>query len=94
MIINKRLILIILLIGTLLLITPINAKVVTAKVDDKGLIAYGHASCSIVGTLHTEYGWIAVSDYDYNCVEINDTIKYDTDIDSFWRPTWDIEVLT
>ena len=51
---EKRLILIILLIGALLLISPINAKMVTAKVDDKR-IDYAQ-SMRPIGKLHTQYG--------------------------------------
>ena len=89
--IKKRLLIIVLLF--LLLISPVNAKMVTAKVDDKGLVAYGNTGLCIVGTLHTRYGTITVTDEDYNKVEINDTIRYNTDIDSFWHNRWEIEVI-
>lgn len=89
---EKKIILGSLLIILLILISPVSAKVVTAKVDDKGLIGYGR-SLSLVGTLHTEYGTIAVSDEDYNRVEINDTIRYDTHKDTFWSSFWNIEVI-
>lgn len=88
----SKILLIVVIISALLLCSPVSAKMVTAKVDDKGLIAYG-AGGAIVGTLHTQYGEITVSDKDYNAVEINDTIRYDTDIDSFWQFRWPIEVI-
>lgn len=87
----KRLILI-LLIGALLLISPVSAKIVTAKVDDKGLM-YTQRD-GVVGTLHTCYGEIIVSRDDYNRVDINDTIRYNNDlVDYFWCTYWDIEVI-
>lgn len=85
---NKKIIMIC-LIG-LLLISPVSAKMVTAKVDDKGLIWVGGEG--IVGTLHTEYGTITVTEEDYNKVMINDTITYDTDMHSFWNQFWSIKV--
>ncbi len=91
--IGKRLF-IICLIG-LLLITPISAKIVTTKVDDKGLLFVSDNRGGIVGTLHTEYGEITVSDEDYNNIMVNDTIRYDTDmVDSFWTVFWDVEKVT
>ena len=88
---NAKRLLLIILIG-LLLTAPVSAKMVTAKVDDKGVTGYGHASFAVVGTLHTKYGEITVSNEDYNRVEINDTIRYDTDI-PFWFSYWDVEVI-
>lgn len=86
---KKLLILIICIIG-LLLISPISANEVTAKVDDKGLMWV--ASIGIVGTLHTCYGEITVSNEDYNNIMVNDTIRYDTDmVDYFWTPFWEVE---
>lgn len=85
---NKKIIMIC-LIG-LLLISPVSAKMVTAKVDDKGLIWVPGEG--IVGTLHTEYGTIIVTEEDYNKVMINDTITYDTDKHSFWSSFWSIKV--
>lgn len=91
---KKRLIVIIILIGIILLIAPVSAKIVTAKVDDKGLSVYGQTVPFYTGTLHTEYGTIAVSDEDYNKIEINDTIRYDTKmIDNFWSHYWTVEVV-
>ena len=86
----KKVILITILIT--LLFSPVSAKVVTAKVDDKGLIGYGN-SAAIEGTLHTEYGTILVREQDYNRVQINDTIRYETDMNQFWHRYWDIEVI-
>ena len=88
---TKQLFVIFLLIVLLLLISPVNAKIVTAKIDDKGLL-FTH-SYGVLGTLHTEYGTIIVEDYVYNNVEINDTIKYDTKKDTFWSYYWDVEVI-
>lgn len=88
---KKRLILCVILMG-ILLITPVSAKIVTAKVDDKGIVMYGQTGV-LGGTLHTEYGEILVNDEDYNKVDINDTIRYDTKLDSFWMHYWDIEVI-
>lgn len=85
---NKKLILTICLIG-LLLISPASAEIVTAKVDDKGVL---YANRELVGTLHTPYGWITVSDDDYNKIRVNDTIRYDTKLDPFWF-TWSVEVV-
>lgn len=88
----KRLFLIILAIGILLLISPISAKMVTAKVDDKGLM-YTQRD-GMIGTLHTQYGSITVSNEDYNKISINDTIRYNTDmVDYFWNTFWDVEVV-
>ena len=56
---TKRIILIICVIG-LLIMTPISAKEVTAKVDDKGLLFVNDNRGGIVGTLHTCYGEINV----------------------------------
>lgn len=77
------------LIG-LLLISPVSAKMVTAKVDDKGLMWVNGKG--VVGTLHTEYGSIIVNDEDYNNVMVNDTITYDTDKNTFWSTYWSIKV--
>ena len=88
---TKRIILIICVIG-LLIMTPISAKEVTAKVDDKGLLFVNDNRGGIVGTLHTCYGEITVDREDYNHIMVNDTIKYDTDlVDYFWTPFWDVE---
>ena len=88
---EKLLILIICIIG-LLLISPISAKEVTAKVDDKGLMWVNDNRGGIVGTLHTCYGEITVSNEDYNNIMVNDTIRYDTDmVDYFWTPFWEVE---
>ena len=81
-----------LLICSLLLLSPVSAEVVTAKVDDKGLM-YTQRD-GVVGTLHTCYGEIIVSRDDYNNVNINDTIRYNNDlVDYFWGTYWDIEVI-
>lgn len=81
-----------LLICSLLLLSPVSAEVVTAKVDDKGLM-YTQRD-GVVGTLHTCYGEIIVSREDYNNVNINDTIRYNNDlVDYFWHTYWDIEVI-
>jgi len=88
---TKGIILIICIIG-LLIITPISAREVTAKVDDKGLLFINDNRGGVVGTLHTCYGEITVSKEDYNNIMVNDTIKYDTDlVDYFWTPFWDVE---
>ena len=80
------------LIGVLLLMTPISAEMVTAKVDDKGLM-YTQRD-GLIGTLHTCYGEITVSNADYNRVDINDTISYNDDlVDYFWVTFWDMEVV-
>ena len=81
-----------LLICSLLLLSPVSAEVVTAKVDDKGVVTWGNTGV-ISGTLHTKYGEIVVTDEDYNKVDIGDTIRYDTKLDSFWMHQWDIEVI-
>ena len=90
--IKSKLLFIIIVIGLLLLVAPVSAKTVTAKVDDKGILIdnrYGH-----MGTVHTCYGWITVSDEDYNQIMVNDTIRYDSDmIDWFWQQYWDVEVV-
>ena len=89
---EKRLILIILCVASLLLISPVSAEIVTTKVDDKGLMWVDHNRGGLVGTLHTEYGEITVRDDDYNSIRINDTIRYNTDmIDWFWTPFWEVE---
>ena len=87
---EKRLILLICLIG-LLLVAPIHAKEVTAKVDDKGLMWVQNWG-GVIGTLHTCYGEITVSKEDYNSIMVNDTIRYDTDmVDFFYTPFWEVE---
>ena len=87
---KKMLILIICIIG-LLLISPISAKEVIAKVDDKGLLIDDHRGL-FMGTLHTCYGEITVNNEDYNSIMVNDTIRYNTDMISyFWNPYWDVE---
>lgn len=87
---TEKLLIVICIIG-LLLISPISAKEVTAKVDDKGLIWIQNWG-GVVGTLHTSYGEITVSKEDYNNIMVNDTIRYDTDmIDYFWTPFWEVE---
>ncbi|MBO5180140.1 MAG: hypothetical protein J6B87_07350 [Clostridia bacterium] len=86
---TEKLLIVICIIG-LLLISPLSAKEVTAKVTDKGLMWVN--SRGIVGTLHTSYGEITVSAEDYNNIMVNDTIRYDTDmIDYFWTPFWEVE---
>ena len=74
----------------MLLMSSSSAEMVTAKVDDKGLIANYYKE--LVGTLHTEYGEITVRDDDYNLIKINNTIRYNTDI-PFWSNYWDVEVI-
>lgn len=83
-----KLILILFCIG-LLIITPVFSKEVTAVVDDKGLMWSDDRG--IVGTLHTGYGTITVTDDDYNRIMVNDTIKYNTD-KTFWT-YWEVEVI-
>lgn len=85
-----KLILILFCIG-LLIITPVFSKEVTAVVDDKGLIWVNGEG--LVGTLHTDYGTIIVTDDDYNKIMVNDTIKYNTDKNTFWRTYWEVEVI-
>lgn len=85
---TKKLILILFCIG-LLIMTPVYSKEVTAVVDDKGLI--GTSDLGIVGTLHTAYGTIVVTDEDYNKINVNDTIKYNTD-KTFWM-YWEVELV-
>ena len=88
---TKKLWILIFCIIGLLLISPISAKEVIAKVDDKGLLV-NHDRCMFMGTLHTCYGEITVSPEDYNSIMVNDTIRYNTDMISyFWTPYWDVE---
>lgn len=88
---GKLLVLIFCIIG-LLLISPISAKEVIAKVDDKGLMWVEGGRGGIIGTLHTCYGEITVNYEDYNSIMVNDTIRYNTDmIDYFWTSYWDVE---
>jgi hypothetical protein len=87
----KKLLILICIMG-LLLISPISAKEVVAKVDDKGLMWVHDNRGGIVGTLHTCYGEITVSNEDYNNIMVNDTIRYDTDmVYYFWTPFWEVE---
>lgn len=87
---KKRLIILLICLIGLLLISPICAKEVTAKVDDKGLMYM--QNWGIIGTLHTSYGEIAVGTEDYNNIMVNDTIRYDTDMTDFsWTPFWKVE---
>ena len=84
---EKRLILLICIIG-FLLVSPISAKEVIAVVDDKGLEhSYDYG---LIGTLHTCYGEITVGNKEYNEININDTIRYNTDM-PFWTCYWDVE---
>ena len=66
--------LIVICIIRLLLISPVSAKEVTAKVDDKGLMWIQNWG-GVVGTLHTSYGEITVSKEDYNNIMVNDSIQ-------------------
>lgn len=70
----KRVILICLIIG-LLLMTPLHARMITTKVDDKEIVdTYGTSR-----TLHTvDFGDIVVLSTDYNRVMIGDNITFDT----------------
>ena len=87
---TEKLLIVICIIG-LLLISPVSAKEVTAKVDDKGLMWVQNWG-GVIGTLHTSYGEITVSKEDYNNIMVNDTIRYDTDmIDYFWTPFWEVK---
>lgn len=87
---TEKLLIVFCIIG-LLLISPVSAKEVTAKVDDKGLMWVQNWG-GVIGTLHTCYGEITVSKEDYNNIMVNDTIRYDTDmIDYFWTPFWEVE---
>lgn len=87
---TEKLLIVICIIG-LLLISPVSAKEVTAKVDDKGLMWIQNWG-GVIGTLHTSYGEITVSKEDYNNIMVNDTIRYDTDmIFSFWTYFWEVE---
>lgn len=89
---NIKQIILIFCIAGLLIIAPASAKEVTAKVDDKGLIWIQSSHGGLIGTLHTCYGEITVSEEDYNNIMVNDTIKYDTDmVDFFWTIHWDVE---
>lgn len=88
---EKRFMLIFFLIVLLLMVSPISAEIVTAKVNDKGLL-YDSTRGKFIGTLHTEYGEITVNREDYNNIMVNDTIRYDTDmVDYFWTPFWEVE---
>lgn len=87
---TEKLLIVICIIG-LLLISPVSAKEVTAKVDDKGLM-WAQNWGGVIGTLHTCYGEITVSNEDYNNIMVNDTIRYDTDmVDYSWTPFWEVE---
>ncbi len=89
---NIKGIILIICIISLLIIVPVSAKEVIAKVDDKGLLFINDNRGGVVGTLHTCYGEITVDREDYNQIMVNDTIKYDTDlVDYFWTPFWDVE---
>lgn len=91
MIENKQLIILLICLIGLLLIVPIHAKEVVAKVEDKGLLIDDNRDV-FIGTLHTCYGEITVNNEDYNSIMVNDTIRYDTDMISyFWSPYWDVE---
>lgn len=88
---NNYIILILICLAVLLVAVPVvSAKEVTAKVDDKGLMVYRYG---ILGTLHTEYGTIIVQDEDYNNIQINDTINYNTDKDTFLDIYWKVKRL-
>lgn len=89
---NIKEVILIICIISLLIIVPVSAKEVIAKVDDKGLLFINDNRGGVVGTLHTCYGEITVDREDYNQIMVNDTIKYDTDlVDYFWTPFWDVE---
>ena len=79
----KRLILLILLIG-ILLITPISAKELTTVVDDKEIVATHGTSF----TIHTvDFGDILVTPNEYEKIFINDTVTFKTksNIIGYWE---------
>lgn len=87
---KSYIILILICLVVLVVAVPVvSAKEVTAKVDDKGLMV--SSRYGILGTLHTEYGTIIVQDEDYNNIQINDTISYNTDKDTFWDIYWKVK---
>lgn len=87
---SEKLLIVICIIG-LLLFSPISAKEVVAKVDDKKLLIDDNRDM-FIGVLHTCYGEITVNNEDYNSIMVNDTIRYNTDmINYFWTPFWDVE---
>ena len=72
---TKKILLICLVIG-LLLIAPVSAKVITTKVDDKKII---HSYCDGYYFIHTvDFGDIEVTENEYQEIFINDTVTFDT----------------
>lgn len=70
----KKLIIILLL--TMMLLSPVSAEIITTKVDDKHII-HSYNICSRI--IHTvDFGDIEVSKEDYSKVMINDTITFNT----------------
>ena len=71
---EKRLFLIILVIGILLLIAPVSAKEITSKVDDKHI---QHSYGTDYYFIHTvDFGDVQVIDTVYNEIMINDTVTF------------------
>ncbi|MBQ2636113.1 MAG: hypothetical protein IJG09_05375 [Methanobrevibacter sp.] len=70
----KKLIIILLL--TLMLLSPVSAEIITSKVDDKHII-HSYNLCSRI--VHTvDFGDIEVSKEDYSKIMINDSITFNT----------------
>ena len=70
----KKLIIILLL--TLMLLSPVSAEIITSKVDDKHII-HSYNLCSRI--VHTvDFGDIEVSKKDYSKIMINDSITFNT----------------
>jgi len=71
---TKKIILLIILLTGLLLITPITAKEITSKVDDKHI---QHSYGNDYYFIHTVvFGDIQVMEEVYDGIMINDTIKF------------------
>ena len=70
----KKLIIILLL--TLMLLSPVSAEIITSKVDDKHIIHIYNLCSRIVHTV--DFGDIEVSKEDYSKIMINDSITFNT----------------
>jgi len=78
---NKKIIICCLIIG-LLLLSPVSAKIITSKVDDKRIMhTYGPSF-----TVHTvDFGDIRVYHNVYNQIMINDTISFSDQCDETYH---------
>ena len=92
---TKKLWILIFCIIGLLLISPISAKEVIAKVDDKGLLIDDHRDL-FMGTLHTCYSEITVNNEEYDltefCKELDTYHKENKNINNYLQKLLPLEL--